>query len=138
MVAEPKHGGTITSRYFTPFDCHDAHAVSGGLCLAAACLIPGSVANQQADLSGLDTYLQSPLNKEIVIEHVSGNIVTAISRDYVNGKMNFPIASFIRTARPLSKGVVYVPVNEALKAMLDKDNMANKSVGAFYRQKCKL
>lgn len=41
IVAAPKNGGTITSRYFTPFDCHSSHAVSGGLCLAAACLIKG-------------------------------------------------------------------------------------------------
>ena len=37
-------GGAITSRYFTPTQCHPAHAVSGGICVAAAVAVPGTVA----------------------------------------------------------------------------------------------
>ncbi|MCD6026454.1 MAG: 4-oxalomesaconate tautomerase [Solimicrobium sp.] len=126
MVAAAKHGGTITSRYFTPFDCHDAHAVSGGLCLAAACLIRGSVANQYADLKSVDMHTHVRSDSEIVIEHVSGTIITAVTYDYVNDKIDFPLASFIRTARPLSAGVVYVPVTEDLKNRIDKDKLKDR------------
>ncbi len=106
MVSKARNGGSITSRYFTPFDCHDAHAVSGGLCLAAACLIEGSVAYNIAERA---TPEQDTFEQEIVIEHPSGNIWTAVNVDKSSGRLDFPLASFIRTARPLFEGSVIVP-----------------------------
>jgi len=44
LLSVARHGGTITSRYFTPTQCHPAHAVSGGICVAAATAVPGTVA----------------------------------------------------------------------------------------------
>jgi len=106
MVSKERNGGSITSRYFTPFDCHDAHAVSGGLCLAAACLIEGSVAYKVA---APVTPEQDTFEQEIVIEHPSGNIWTSVNIDKSGGSLDFPLASFIRTARPLFEGSVIVP-----------------------------
>jgi len=37
LLAPPARGGTIASRYLTPWTCHAAHAVTGALCVAAAC-----------------------------------------------------------------------------------------------------
>jgi 4-oxalomesaconate tautomerase len=110
MVSESRFDGHINSRYFTPFDCHDGHAVSGGLCLAAACLIDGSVAQQVSK--------QVPKlgeNNTVVIEHPSGKIETSVfveKKDKGDGKIeiDFPKASFIRTARPLMEGRVFYRV----------------------------
>ena len=35
LLSAASGGGTITSRYFTPTQCHPAHAVSGGICVAS-------------------------------------------------------------------------------------------------------
>ncbi len=106
IVSEARNGGLINSRYFTPFDCHVAHAVSGGLCLAAACLLNGSTANKFSTLVSLK---QGRYEQEVVIEHPSGNIWTSIVVNGHSGKVEFSLASFIRTARPLFEGKVFLP-----------------------------
>jgi 4-oxalomesaconate tautomerase len=45
LVSQPKNGGNISVRYFTPQESHDSLAVTGGCCLATACLIPGTIAH---------------------------------------------------------------------------------------------
>ena len=45
IVGPPAGAGHIAVRYFTPQTAHRSMAVSGGCCLAAAALIPGSVAH---------------------------------------------------------------------------------------------
>ena len=104
MIAPARYGGTITSRYFTPFDCHSAHAVSAGVCLGAACLTPGTLAQQMADI--LLPKNITEFEKEIVIEHVSGKISTVIVSRKIEKGLVFPKASFVRTARPLFEGYV--------------------------------
>jgi 2-methylaconitate cis-trans-isomerase PrpF len=48
-IVGPAEGeGNIAVRYFTPQTGHASLAVSGGCCLAAACLIPGTVAHALA------------------------------------------------------------------------------------------
>lgn len=48
MVAAPTGDEHILVRYFTPQTPHNSLAVTGGCCLAVACLIPGTVANRFA------------------------------------------------------------------------------------------
>ncbi len=48
IVGPPQKAGHIAVRYFTPQTAHRSMAVSGGCCLAAAALIPGSVAHEMA------------------------------------------------------------------------------------------
>ena len=43
LIAGPRAGGTITSRYFVPHNCHAAHAVTGGLCIATCAVMEGTV-----------------------------------------------------------------------------------------------
>lgn len=45
LVAEPEGDEHITARYFTPQTPHNSLAVTGGCCLAVACLLPGTVAS---------------------------------------------------------------------------------------------
>ena len=46
---EKARGANIRVRYFTPQDGHKSLAVTGGACLAAGCLIPGTVAHDLAE-----------------------------------------------------------------------------------------
>jgi 4-oxalomesaconate tautomerase len=102
LVAPPRHGHAITSRYFVPEDCHSAHAVTGGLCLAAACVLPGSVTE------GVAVLPPGP-RRMIVIEHPSGTLATEFE---LEGSADNPVvrrAAFVRTARKIMSGLVYVP-----------------------------
>jgi 2-methylaconitate cis-trans-isomerase PrpF len=49
LVAAEDSGAHISARYFTPQSPHSSLAVTGGCCLAVACLIPGSVAHAVAN-----------------------------------------------------------------------------------------
>jgi len=100
IVAEPRDGGNIAARYFVPWNCHSAFAVTGALCLGAAALIPGTVAHGVAnrDEPGV-----------VVIEHPAGSLETRISvRRDGPGVPIFERAGIVRTARPLLEGVVHV------------------------------
>ena len=102
LVAPPRHGNAVTSRYFVPEDCHSAHAVTGGLCLAAACVLPGSVTE------GIAVLAPGP-RRMIVIEHPSGTLATEFE---LEGTADNPVirrAAFVRTARKIMEGSVYVP-----------------------------
>lgn len=112
LVAPSKEGGTIAARYFiAPFthDCHPAIAMTGALCLASACCIPGSVPNSIASLPKIPIG-EEDFEQEVIIEHPSGSI-SAFTRILMKeGKViDVPACSYIRTARPLMKGVVYAP-----------------------------
>ncbi|HEX2173346.1 MAG TPA: PrpF domain-containing protein, partial [Dehalococcoidia bacterium] len=48
LIAEPAGDEHITARYFTPQTPHNSLAVTGGCCLAVACLIPETVAHRVA------------------------------------------------------------------------------------------
>jgi 4-oxalomesaconate tautomerase len=48
LVSSPSQGGHISVRYFTPQESHASLAVTGGCCLATACLIPGTTAHEVA------------------------------------------------------------------------------------------
>jgi hypothetical protein len=48
IIGKPHAGGHVAVRYFTPQTAHNLMAVSGGCCLAAAPLIPGTVAHEVA------------------------------------------------------------------------------------------
>ena len=43
IVGPPQGAGHIAVRYFTPQTPHNSLAVTGGCCLAVACLMPGTV-----------------------------------------------------------------------------------------------
>ncbi|TMH66858.1 MAG: 4-oxalomesaconate tautomerase [Betaproteobacteria bacterium] len=108
LLATPEHGGSISSRYLTPWTCHAAHAVTGALCIAAACCVPGSVAASIA-VPGRNT-------GTIAIEHPAGRMEmrvevdpTATARDVVISR-----AGVVRTARLLLSGHVFVNVPAVL------------------------
>lgn len=102
LVAPPREGGSIASRYFTPLACHKSHAVTGAICLATACAMPGSVAAEQARPT-------SGARRLVQIEHPAGRIEVEIE---VSGSPDHPAverAALLRTARRLFDGHVLVP-----------------------------
>ncbi|MEM8956853.1 MAG: 4-oxalomesaconate tautomerase [Pseudomonadota bacterium] len=102
LLAPPRDGGTITTRYFMPRACHPTMAVTGGQCLATCALTPGTVAD------GLGARpLDSPAT--VSLEHPSGTMEVIV--DYAPADLGVEVisAGIVRTARKLASGLVFVP-----------------------------
>lgn len=102
LLSRAAAGGTIRSRYLTPHTLHAAHAVTGGICVATAACLPGSVA------SGL-VQLGTAAPKHVSIEHPSGKLDLKIEIEGPAGQWKVAKAGVIRTARKIMTGTVFVP-----------------------------
>jgi 4-oxalomesaconate tautomerase len=102
IISKPLNGGTINTRTFLPHVCHEAIGVLGAVSVATACLLKGSV----TDGIAVDCN-----NKLISIEHPTGEFTIQLDIANTNGTITFKKAGVIRTARLLSKGVVFIPEN---------------------------
>ncbi len=111
LVAPPRAGGVIASRYFTPWNCHSAYAVTGALCLAAAASIPGTVVHRAARPRPDEPAL-------VTIEQPAGtlDIRMKAAPDSTADKPVFVSAGLIRTARRLFQGRVHIPVDDHAEA----------------------
>jgi 2-methylaconitate cis-trans-isomerase PrpF len=114
VLSPARHGGTIMSRYFVPHRCHRQHAVTGALCIAAACRLPGSVA---FDVAAPDPW---PC---VGLEHPSGRIEIDLSFDR-DGQVER--ASLVRTARRIFEGNLIIPASAA------SAHLAGKSQGGHH------
>ena len=92
---------SIRSRYFTPHACHRAHAATGAVGVAAAFLMPGTVAH---DCGGP---APRPGYRGVRIEHPSGGMDIDVRLDDASGEVR--AAGLVRTARKIMKGLLYVP-----------------------------
>jgi 2-methylaconitate cis-trans-isomerase PrpF len=108
LVAPPAGDGDIASRYFVPWNCHAAYAVTGALCLGAAACIPGTVAHAVARAASGDATAGV---RPVGIEHPSGKLETRMTMRAAKGSPTpvFERAGIVRTARPLFEGVVHIP-----------------------------
>lgn len=119
LLSKPRKGGTIASRYFVPETCHKSHPVTGTVCIASACAIPGTIAAQIAPLK--------PAPQGMVkIEHPSGVIMIDLDADFRDGKEDLRRAALIRTARRIFEGSVMVPA----KVWAGKSAAKRESVAA--------
>lgn len=100
LLAPPRHGGTIASRYLTPWACHTAHAVTGGMAIAVACTIDGTVA---ARVTGRPVAVAGGA---VRLEHPAGAMEIFLA---AGDGANAPRTSILRTARKLFQGEVLVP-----------------------------
>jgi 2-methylaconitate cis-trans-isomerase PrpF len=89
----------ILSRSISVGQAHNAIPLTGALCLAAACAVPGSVANR----------LLSPAADmaRVRIGHPSGTIDVAAAVSLDGNALAIPHISVFRTARRLMKGEVF-------------------------------
>ena len=104
LLSRPRKGGTIASRYFVPYACHKAHAVTGTVCVACACAIPGTVA------SNLVTLPRAPQGV-VKIEHPSGMIAIDLDFDHSGAEPVMRRAALIRTARRVFEGHALIPTS---------------------------
>lgn len=100
LLAPPCQGGTITSRYLTPWACHTAHAVTGGMAIAVACTLEGTAATR---VIGRPV---AAAGGTVRLEHPSGSMEIVLS---VGEGANAPRTSIVRTARKLFQGEVLIP-----------------------------
>ena len=102
LLSRPRETGAITSRYLTPHKLHAAHAVTGAVCVATACLLEGSVAYDLAVRPG-----GNPCT--IWIEHPSGMVDVRMDTAGSGPTMKVTRAGILRTARPIMRGTVFAP-----------------------------
>ena len=102
LLAPPKKGGSISARYFMPWNCHPSYAVTGSVCTGTCLLAPGTIAEGVAEFpSGNPVTIQ--------IETPSGSIDVVFDYAIENGEFKLDSAGFLRTARRLFKGDVSIP-----------------------------
>ena len=102
LLATPKQGGSICSRYFTPWKLHAAHAVTGAICVASACSIDGSIAFELAQVQNGNT-------KIIRIEHPSGQVEVRLETKGSGPDVEVVRAGILRTSRLIMRGEILVP-----------------------------
>lgn len=114
IVGAPRHGGHIAVRYFTPQTGHASMAVSGGCCLAAACLIPGTTAHQVA--SGIVAPGLSFSDIEVSIENPAGRLDATVVARREGDLIQVESAAYRRNTQILMRG--YVPLYRASDALI--------------------
>jgi len=113
IVGPPTGSGHISTRYFTPQEGHATMAVTGGCCLAAACLMPGTVAHELA--RNLPALGSSPAEIQVDIENPAGILSATIEGRQAGGEIKIGRAAYKRSAQILLRG--YVPLYRASAAL---------------------
>ncbi len=102
IVAVPRNGGTICARYMVPHTCHRTFPLVGSQCLAAACIQSGTVVD---GLAGVSDDPRQTVN----IEHPVGTLATVIEFSGARAHPDIKGIGFVRTARALMEGRVFIP-----------------------------
>lgn len=98
LVGLPEADGVAATRSFIPHRCHDAIGVLGAVSVATACLLPGSVAREVAQI--VDEHAP------VTLEHPSGALDVVVELDLSAGSPTVPRAGVVRTARKIFDGEV--------------------------------
>jgi 2-methylaconitate cis-trans-isomerase PrpF len=102
LISAPREGGNVNARYFVPHECHATFPLVGGMCLAAASVISGSV------FDGVGRTSEAP-KQSIVIEHPVGRLETTIEFEGSRDAPEIKRVGFMRTARRIMQGEVLIP-----------------------------
>jgi 4-oxalomesaconate tautomerase len=113
IVGPPQGNGHIAVRYFTPQAGHRSMAVSGGCCLAAAALIPGSVAHGIA--RGLPGVAAGFVEVDVGIENPAGVLEATIEARLGASGLEVRKAAYRRNTQILLRG--QVPLYRASSAL---------------------
>lgn len=125
IVGAPRHGGNLAVRYFTPQTAHGSLAVSGGCCLAAACLIPGSTAQRLAE--GVSAPSASYSDIAVSLENPAGLLATLVTAKGTGEQLDIRAAAYRRSAQILMRGEVPLyqaspELTQALRAAASGDH----------------
>ncbi|MGE5132585.1 MAG: 4-oxalomesaconate tautomerase [Gemmatimonadota bacterium] len=104
LLSPPAHGGAVSTRTFIPRRVHEAIGVLGAVSVATACVLPGSVAHDIADLAG-----RTEGSIEVEVEHPTGFFTVTIDVAADGAGVRVTRSALLRTARLLMRGEVYVP-----------------------------
>jgi len=115
IVGPPSGTGHISVRYFTPQAAHGSMAVTGGCCLAAASLIEGSVAHQQAAL-GITMPGDDFAEICVDIENPAGILAATVEARLGDDGLLVRKAAYKRNAQTLLRG--FVPLYRASPALV--------------------
>ena len=113
IVGEPQGAGHIAVRYFTPQNAHRSMAVSGACCLAAAALIPGSVAHGIA--RGLPVVDAAFGEIDVGIENPAGVLEATVEARVTATGLDVRKAAYRRSTQILLRG--HVPLYRASDAL---------------------
>ena len=98
LVSPPTQGGHISARYFTPQESHASLAVTGGCCLAAACLIPGTTAHDIAH--GVEPLTVHNTERAVAMENPAGILRARVFGCHdAEGGFAFPRVAYERNAQ---------------------------------------
>ena len=102
LVAAGTDGANVTARYFTPQTPHNSLAVTGGCCLAVACLLPGTVANGAA--SGLEALTSEEREIVVAMRNPAGVLRARITASMSGPNIAIPTAAYERSAQIFMRG----------------------------------
>lgn len=105
LVSAPREGGVIATRTFIPHRVHEAIGVLGAVSVATACMLPGSVAAQIADIEAGDG------ERRLDVEHPTGFFTVDIDVSTAGGTVEVRRAALLRTARLIMRGEIFVPAS---------------------------
>jgi 2-methylaconitate cis-trans-isomerase PrpF len=114
IVGPPRGAGHISVRYFTPQAAHGSMAVTGGCCLAAASLIEGSVAHEQA--RGLVMPGGDFAETCVDIENPAGVLAATVEARLGGEALLVRKAAYKRSAQTLLRG--HVPLYRASSGLV--------------------
>ena len=92
--------GSIKSRYFMPWTCHNGYAITGSICLMAA--------SKSRETICSEFYSDYSENGMFEIEHPTGISKINFEIEYKDNEINNLIAGTTRHARLLMSGDVYI------------------------------
>ncbi len=102
LVAPGTDGANVTARYFTPQTPHNSLAVTGGCCLAVACLLPGTVAHGLA--GGLQPVDAVERETVVAMRNPAGVLRARVTASFSGGTMAVPHAAYERSAQIFLRG----------------------------------
>ena len=106
---ERARGANIRVRYFTPQAGHKSLAVTGGACLAACCLIPGTAGHDIVE--GLDGLGADEADHIVRMANPAGLLKATIAGSMRDGEIVMPSAAYERSTQILLRG--HTPIYNA-------------------------
>jgi 2-methylaconitate cis-trans-isomerase PrpF len=114
LVAPGSDDANVTARYFTPQTPHNSLAVTGGCCLAVACLLPGTVAHGVA--SGLQALDVTEREIVVAMRNPAGVLRARVKAAMSGSTVTIPTAAYERSAQIFLRG--HFPIYGASPGLL--------------------
>ena len=106
LISKPDNG-SIKSRYFMPWSCHNGYAITGSICLLAASKSKGTICS--------DFYSDYSDKGKFKIEHPTGMSKLSFEIEYHKNEIKNLVAGTTRHARLIMSGHVHIQ-----KSLLNK------------------